>query len=151
MAAQLGKDAALLFQTDGVAGSAGWTVLANCTSVTFDMQQDEADVTVRGSGGWAAKVGTLKNGKISFDMVWDTTDSNFSTLATAFLDNTVLGFACLDRIDGAGATGLMADMVVLNFSRDEPLSGPIMAKVEVSVTYSTDTPQWVTGGTAAWV
>jgi len=149
MPAQLGKDAQILYQTDGIGGSGGWSVLDNCTDVSFDMSQEEADVTTRGSNGWKANVGTLKAGKISFTMIWDTTDTSFNDMSTAFLTNLVYGFCVLDRADAAGAVGLAADMVVLNFSREEPLTGPITATVELSVTYSGDSPEWVTGGTAS--
>ena len=148
MGAQLGMNAQILYQTDGIGGSAGWTVLGNCTDVSFDMSQEEADVTTRGGDGWKASVGTLKAGKISFTMIWDTADTSFNDMSTAFLTNLTYGFSVLDRADSETAVGLAADMVVLNFSREEPLTGPITATVELSVTYSEDPPEWVTGGTA---
>ena len=39
-------------------------------------------------------------------------------------------------------TGLIGDFAVLNFSREEPLEGPMLVSVSVKLTYSADPPIW---------
>lgn len=119
--------------------------LSNVTDVTLNMQKGEADVTTRANNGWKASVGTLKEGSVEFEMIWDPSDAGFTAIQTAFFNNTSIALAILD---GAAATvgsqGLWADFSVTNFTRSEPLNEAIKAKVTVKPTYSAVAAAWVT-------
>ena len=119
--------------------------LSNVTDVTLNMQKGEADVTTRANNGWKASVGTLKEGSVEMELVWDPTDAGFTALQTAFFNDTPIALAILD---GAAATvgtqGLWADFSVTNFTRSEPLNEAIKAKVTVKPTYSAVPAAWVT-------
>ena len=149
MTAQLGMDAKLYYNTSG-AGSGGWTLLGNCTDVTLSTETAEADVTTRGNNGWRAVVGTLKEGSVEFEMIWDTEDTDFVNFSDAFFNKTVMGLAVLDRVDGAGAQGLVGDFQITNFTRTEPLEEAMKVQVTAKLTFSANAPQWVDGGTGSY-
>lgn len=137
MAIRLGLDGKLYY---GVAGATASNEIANVKDVTLNLEKAESDVTTRGSGGWRQTVGTLKDGTIEFQMVWDPADAAFTAVKNAFINNTALAFLCLDEENGQG---LDADFTVTNFSRSEPLEEAQMVAVTIKPTYSSRAPQWV--------
>lgn len=143
MGAVLGLNAKAYYQTDGAGGSAGWNELVNIKDLSLNMEKAEADVTTRGADGWRATIGTLKEGAVEFQMVWDTSDTGFNALQQAFFNDTLIG---LQILDGPGGEGLIADFSVINFSRNENLEEALMVDVSVKITYSDTPPQWTTSG-----
>ena len=144
MAIRLGMDAKLYFKTGGVGGGGAWTELTNVKDVTLNLETGEADVTTRGNAGWRATVGTLKEGSIEFEMVWDTGDAGFTAIKNAYFNNTLIGFAVMDGgILTAGSQGLQADFSITNFSRKEALEEALTVSVTAKPTYSTTAPAWV--------
>ena len=147
MSVKLGKDAKLYFCAAGIGGTPSWTELSNVKNVSTSLQKGEADVTTRANAGWKASVGTLKEGSIEFEMIWDPDDTGFTALENAYFNDTVIGIAVMTGGMGeAGAKGLWADCAVLDFSRDESLEEAITVKVTVKPTYSANAPQWKTIG-----
>ncbi len=145
MSIVLGKDAKLYFCADGIGGTPLWTELTNVKNVDVSLQKGEADVTTRGNNGWKASVGTLKEGSIEFEMVWDTDDTGFAALQAAYFNDTAIGIAAMDGdVTEAGRQGLWADMAVIDFSRSEPLEEALTVKVTLKPTYSANPPQWKT-------
>ena len=145
MAIKLGMQAKLYYKVGGVAGGGSWTELANTRDVTLNLEAGEADVTTRANNGWRATVATLKDGSIEFEMVWDTTDANFTALQQAFFNNTPLEFAVMDgAITTSGSQGLRATMSITNFSRNEALEEAIMVSVTAKPTYAANAPEWMT-------
>ena len=152
MANKLGMDAKLYYLSGTNArvawsgsGQAGLTVIGNVTSVTLNLEKGEADVTTRGNGGWRATLGTLKDGSVEFEMVWDTTDAAFTAVQAAWAAGSTLAFAVLDGlVTTVGSQGLWADFSVLNFTREEPLEEAIKAKVTIKPAYSSVAAAWIT-------
>ena len=139
----LGKDAKLYFCAAGIGGTPVWTEMTNVKNVTVNLQKGEADVTTRGNNGFKASVGTLKEGSIEFEMVYDTADAGFSALQAAFFNDTAIGIAAMDGpVATAGSEGLWADMAVIDFSREEPLEEALSVKVTLKPTYSANAPEW---------
>jgi len=99
-------------------------------------------VTTRGNQGWRATVGTLKEGSVEFEMVWDSDDTGFTAIKNAYFNNTPIALAILDHENGEG---LDADFSITNFSRNEPLEEAITVSVTAKPTYSTRAPAWVEG------
>ncbi len=145
MALKLGMAAKLYFKVGGVAAVGAWTELANVKDVTLSLETGEADVTTRANAGWKATIGTLKEGAVEFEMMWDSTDAGFTAIKNAFFGNLAIGLAVMDgAIAAAGSQGLQADFSITQFSREEPLEEAIRVKVQAKVTYSATAPDWVT-------
>ena len=143
MSVKLGLDAKLYFCAAGIGGSPTWTELTNVKNVTLSLTKGEADVTTRANNGWKATAGTLKEGSIEFEMVWDTADTGFSAIKDAYFNNTKIGLAVMDGpVAGPGSQGLWADCMITDFSRDEPLEDAISVKVTAKPTYSANPPIW---------
>lgn len=146
MAARLGLKAKLYYRTTVNSGT--WNEIGNCKNVTLNLEKGEADVTTRTNNGWRATIGTLKDGSVEFQMVWDDQDTAFQAIRDAWLNDTVLEFAVMSgALTDPTSEGLNAVMSVLNFSRSEELEEAIMVDCTVKPTYhTTHQAQWMNGG-----
>ena len=125
---------------------ADWAEIGNTKDVTLNLEKGEADVTTRQANGWRAKVGTLKDGSIEFEMVWDSGNTAFNAIKSAYFNDTALGIQCLDGANSLAASqGLQGDFSVTNFTRNEPLEEVLTVKVTLKPTYSANAPQWING------
>jgi len=140
MAIKLGMNCKAYY---GVAGASATNLMPNVTDVTINLEKGEADVTTRGNSGWRATVGTLKDGSVEFEMIWDTAEAGFNAIKDAYFNDTAIALAFLDGVAGEG---LDADFTVTNFTRTEPLEEAVKAAVTVKPTYSTRAPEWVDAG-----
>jgi len=125
MAIRLGMEAKIYH---GAAGSTATSELTNVKDVTLNLETGEADVTTRGNQGWRATVGTLKEGSVEFEMVWDSDDTGFTAIKNAYFNNTPIALAILDHENGEG---LDADFSITNFSRNEPLEEAVTVSVTI--------------------
>ena len=140
MAIKLGMNCKAYY---GVAGASATNLMPNTTDVTINLEKGEADVTTRGNNGWRATVGTLKDGSVEFEMIWDTAEAGFAAVKDAYFNDTALALAFLDAV---GGEGLDADFTITNFTRTEPLEEAVKASVTAKPTYSTRAPAWVEAG-----
>ena len=140
MAIKLGMEAQLNYKVGGQAGGGAWNELSNARDVTLSLETGEADVTTRANLGWRATVGTLKEGSVEFEMVWDTADAGFGAVKNAYFNNEKIGLQILDDTDGQGLQG---DFAITSFSRNEPLEEAITVSVTAKVTYSDTPPSWI--------
>jgi len=144
MSIKLGMQAKL-YRNSGSYGTPTWVEVGNVKDLTLNLEAGEADVTTRSNSGWRATVATLKDGSIEFEMVWDTTDPNFTAIQQGFFNNTPVEFAVMDgAIATAGSQGLRATMSITNFSRSEALEEAIMVSVTAKPTYAANGPSWMT-------
>src|SRR5690606_2794102 len=137
MSIRLGMEAVLNFKTGGQGGAGSWNELANVRDVTLSLETGEADVTTRANSGWRATVATLKEASVEFEMVWDSTDTGFTAIKNAYINNGVIG---LQVLDGPAGEGLQADFMITAFSRSESLEEAITVSVTAKVTYSATPP-----------
>lgn len=145
MALKLGMQAKLYVKVGGVAAVGPWSELGNVKDVTLSLETGEADVTTRANAGWRATVGTLKEGSVEFEMVWNTGDAGFTAIKNAFFSNDPIGLAVMDGdLATAGSQGLQADFSITTFSRSEALEEAISVSVTAKPTYSATAPTWVT-------
>ncbi len=142
MSIRLGMEAVLNFKTGGQGGAGSWNELANVRDVTLSLETGEADVTTRANSGWRATVATLKEASVEFEMVWDSTDTGFTAIKNAYINNGVIGMQVLD---GPSGEGLQADFMITAFSRSESLEEAITVSVTAKVTYSATPPSWIGG------
>lgn len=145
---QLGKDCKLYRSTTLLDGSSNtpatvsWTEITNVRDLTLTQTKGEADVTTRASSGFRQTLGTLIEGSVEFDMMWETADAGFTALQDAFYNGTEISMAVMDGdIAVTGAEGLASNMNVTGFTRNEPLEEG--ATVSVTVKPSSYT-EWYT-------
>src|SRR5262245_57662656 len=144
MGVRLGLDAKL-YRNTGTFAAPVWNEVKNVKDVTLNLEAGEADASTRGTGGWKATVATLKDASIEFEMVWDTTDDDFSVVRDTFLNRGGLELAVLDGdVATPGSQGLRALFVITNFSRNEPLEEAITVSVTAKPTFSANPPTWMT-------
>lgn len=142
MATRLGLDCKL-YRNAGSYNSPDWREVGNVRDVTLNLEKGEADVTTRANNGWRAIAGTLKDGTVEFEMVWDTSDSNFTALQSAYFGNTQVEMAVMDgSINTIGSQGLRATFEVMNFSRNEALEEAVTVSVTLRVARATNPPSW---------
>ena len=143
MSVKLGMDAKL-YRNTGTYETPTWVEITNAKDVNLNLEKGEADVTTRANQGWRATVGTLQDGSVEFEMVWDTDDAGFTAIQEAYFDGTPLEVAVMDGdIATSGSQGLRATMTVTNFSRNEPLEEAITVSVTLKPTYADNAPEWM--------
>ena len=144
MAHVLGMDAKLYYNTGSYA-SPTWTLISNVRDLTLNLERGDTDITTRGGGGWRQSVATLADGSIDFGMVWDNTDTVFTAIKNAFINNTVLEFLVLDGLVATtGSQGLRASMAITSFSRNEGLEDALTVDVSAKTAYADNAPSWHT-------
>lgn len=152
MASILGLDCKAYYLSTGTRESwdgstpapAALTEITVIRDVTLNLSRSESDVTTRGSNGWRQTLTTLKEGEVTFQIVWDTEDASFTAIRNAWLNGTTLAAAFLTGAkDEAGAEGLYADFNVANFTRNEGLEEGVTVDVSLRVAYSAVAPNWV--------
>jgi hypothetical protein len=142
MAHKLGYQCKLMYKAGGHAAGGSYVELSNVRDVTLELTAAEADVTTRANNGWRATVSTLKEGTVTFSMVWDPADTGQDAIRTAFLGNSLIAFQVLD---GASGEGLQADFNIMSFSRNEALAEAAMVDVTAKIAYSATAPSWLAG------
>ena len=136
---------AKLYRNTATYGTPTWDLVGNVRDLTLALTKDVVDVTTRGNNGWKAEVGTLKDGSVDFSMVWDTEDTDFTAMQTAFLAGTLIDFAVMDGdITTPGSQGLRAEFDIMTFSRNENLTEALMVDVSMKPGYSANAPIWHT-------
>lgn len=135
---------AKLYRNTGSYASPTWVEITNVRDLTLNLTKAEADLTTRANEGWRAMAGTLKEGSVEFEMIWDPTDDGFEAIKDAWFGDTTIELAVMDKaIDESGAQGLRATMSVISFSRSEPLEEGMTVSVTVKPTYAENAPEWL--------
>ena len=143
MSVRIGMDGKL-YRNTGDYVTPVWAEMPNVKDVTLSLEKGEADVTTRGNAGWRAMIGTLKEGGLEFEMVWDTGDPGFAVIKEAYFNDTPLELAVMDGdIAASGSEGLRASFSVTSFTRNEPLEEAMTVSVSVKPTYSEHAPEWM--------
>ncbi len=144
--ARLGLAAKLYFKVNGVTSPGPWIELTNVRDLTLSLETGEADVTTRATQGWKATIGTLREASIEWEMIWaGSGDAGFTAIKDAFFQGKLIGLAVMDGdIATPGNQGLQSDCSVTQFTREEPLSEALTAKITAKPSLSTVAPAWVT-------
>jgi predicted secreted protein len=145
MAHVLSENAKLYYNT-GTYGSPTWSLIGNVKDVTLSMEKDEVDVTTRASGGFKEYVDGLIDASVNFSMLWDTADTAFTAVKTAFFAKTSVEMLVCDGLYATtGTQGLHAICMVKSFSRGENLGEALTVDVTVRpVKNSSTAPVWYT-------
>ena len=144
MASVLGLDCKA-YRNTGLYGSPTWNEVPNIRDLTIPMEKTKADVSSRNSK-YRMSRGTLRDINITFSMVWDNADADFTALRDAWLNDTSIDMVFLDGAVGtAGSQGPRAYYEVIKFERTENLEEAAMVNVELAPTHNlTNPPTWFT-------
>jgi len=128
-------------------GSPTWVAMPNVKDCKVPLSKDEADVSIRGGGGWKAVRGALKGTSIDFGMQYRKSSgalpADVQKMLDAWLNDDIVDMLFLDGPEGTvGSQGLRAWMEVLKFERDEPLNGAMVANVSVAPGLAANPPEW---------
>lgn len=98
--------------------------------LTLNLERNEIDVSSRSNNGWREFIGGLKNGGVDTSIRWDPGNAIFDFLFTSWQDATELGYFFADGAIGVtGTVGLLSNMKILTFTRNEPLEGALTADI----------------------
>lgn len=138
----LGKDCKAYYSATAVTAAtnsayatalAGATLIANIKDLKLNFSTEKADISTRANSGWKATAATLKDGTITFTMVWKPTDAAFAAIRDAWLGSLEVFFSALDGLyTVSGNQGPAGNFTVTNFSRSEGLNEAVTVDVELS-------------------
>ena len=123
---KLGLDGKLLL-TNSTGALTGATELTNVTDVKLSISIDEADATTRANQAWTNTQAGLKTAELTFSVLYDPTDTAYSTFRQAMLNKTTPGLAVLTH---SGGDGPIATWSVTQFDLDQSLKE--VQKVDVT-------------------
>ena len=126
----------------GEAGQTASTEMTNVKDVEMNLTTGEADITTRAGNGWRAYAATLKEASLTFQMNYDTDDTDLTAIQTAFMNNSAISFLVGDD----QGNGLDADFVITEFNIPQPLEEAVTVSVTAKPTLSTRAPAWKTAG-----
>ena len=146
MAAILGLDAKTYFC--GSVASPVWTnEVGPIREETVNLEKSLADITDRRANGWRLQVGTLKEGTVDLQMVYDPDDADYKQFSDAFFDNSqlVLAFMDGDCTQAGTYNGLISAFDVTSLSQPRQLEEAILVDVTVTPVLENGTdepPRW---------
>lgn len=134
MSIRIGLDAKLYYNA-GTAEAPDFTEIGNARDVTFNLELNETDVTVRANNGWEAVAATLKKASIEWEQQWRRNDPVKAFLIGALLAKTVVDLLVLDgAIDDPESEGLRAPCQLFTATRNEPLTESLTLSITAKPT-----------------
>jgi len=137
---KLGIDAVLNVKLDGVSGVSAWAELVNIKDLEQGLTKDIIDNTTRANNGWKSKIGTLKEGDLTFTMPWSPSDPLFIGIRNAWTSGAAVGFQIFDG--ETNAAGLIADFGIGDFKWTQNSGGIQEASVTAFITFVDTAPAW---------
>lgn len=138
----LGKDGHGYYSATPLTSTTSDTALGAATELTIiedlnvSMSKETTEVKVRGNTGWTSAFGSGKKMGVTFKMLSSTTDSGYTAMLDAFVNNTEIAFWALDKTKGTtGAQGPAGNWHVIKFDRAEGYSDVMSIDVELSPTF----------------
>lgn len=128
----------------GTAGTTAATLVGHAKDVKVSVSIDTIDATDRDNSGWKDNLAGLKDATLSFHLVYDSTDTNYSTIRAASIAGTPLAF----KPDNGNGSGLDADWTITKFEESQENGEAVGADVECVPYCGSRTPSW-TSDTAA--
>ncbi|MEO1526733.1 MAG: hypothetical protein AAFX06_14960 [Planctomycetota bacterium] len=100
---------------------------------TVNLTKVLADVTDRRANGWRLQKGTLKEGSVDAQLIYDPEDADFTDIQTAFFADTKLPlfFSDGDATTAGTWQGLMAAFHVSEFSQPRNLEDAVVVDISL--------------------
>lgn len=113
---------------------------------TLTVDANETDHSCRASGGWDQFEPTTLKAEVSFSILHDNANTDFTAIRDAFLNRTSIEMAVLDGgPTTAGSQGLRAAWKVFKFTRNENLRDAVAYDVVMKPSFDvTNPPTWMT-------
>ena len=122
----------------GAAGSTPNTEITHAKDVQVAVDIDIVDATDRSTGGWKDNLAALKDATLSFTLIYDSTDTNYSAIRTAALGGTPYAF----KPSNGNGGGLDADWTISKYKENQDNGAPISAEVEAVPYCGSRNPSW---------
>lgn len=143
MSKQIGLDMKL-YRNTGSFAIPVWTLIDNCRDLSAPDSMSEADVSRRASQ-YRQTEPALRDFSIEFEMVQDATDTNFTSIRTAYAARTLIEFALADGlIATVGTIYFRIECKITEFSRVEPLEDANIYSVKAKPAFSANVASLVT-------
>ena len=135
---RFGADAKL-YRNTGTFGTPVWAEVKNVNdALNVGLTYAEADATIRGVGVTQSEP-TLLGLELSFRMLEDLDDTQFTAIRTAALAKTILDMlTCSGPVATAGETYVRKEFKVTGFNKGEPLNGINTYDVVMKPCFSTN-------------
>lgn len=124
----------------GTAGSAATTKMTNFIDLNCDDARTEIEDTTHASGGYKSYRPGLRDLPVTFDMLKDDADADYTALQTAYEAGTPLSFA----ITNGSGKGIVADYYIIEFKKSLPIDDKATVSVSLKITTSSRTPVTLT-------
>ena len=109
-----------------------WTEFPKIKDLKRDGTKDEADISTRATGIFKAKLPTLADAGVTFQM-FDDGGADYATMRAAWFGNTTLTVAIMNGdIETAGTSGVVGNYRVKDFSETQNLTEGATADVALS-------------------
>lgn len=123
---------AVTARNTGTTAAPVWVIMTNIKDETINMETALSDVTTRAANGWRLQVGTLSEGSIDTQILYDTEDADFQAIMDAFMSKSRILMGFFDDDPAAAATtvnGLVGGFGVTNFTINRQLEEAVMVDV----------------------
>lgn len=116
---------------------------------TVNLERSTTDITDRRADGWRLQAGTLKEGTVDMQMIYEPGNADFTAFQNAFFNGTQVVLAFMDGNATVAGTyyGLLGAFEVTSFSQPRQLEEAIIVDITLTPVLedSTDTPPtWYT-------
>lgn len=122
----------------GAAGSTPSTEITHAKDVKVAVNIDTVDATDRSTEGWKDNLAALKDATLTFHLVYDSSDTNYSAIRAAAIGCTPYAF----KPSNGNGSGLDADWTITKFEENQDNGEAIGADVEAVPYCGTRNPSW---------
>ena len=112
-----------------------WVTVTNIRDETVSLDTSLADITTRKAAGWRLQVGTLSEGTVDANVMYDTSDADFTAFQDAYFNKTPLLMAFMDGdIAVTGNQGLKGAFMVTTFGINRQLEEAMAIDITFTAT-----------------
>ena len=142
MAPKMGMNAKLYRQTGTSWAVPTFTEISTIQNINLGLEKTKVDGSTRASR-WKWSKGALKDATLEITLPKDDGDAFYRALLRSLLRNTAVELLVMDGIiTTAGSEGLRAEWECFGAPRTEEIEGIQMVTFSLSITYSSNKPQW---------
>ncbi len=145
MAIKAGLAGKVYWKAGQISTAGTYAELKLVRDVSVESSATEIDASSRASLFKKTLAGQVDT-SFEFEAIYDMADTGIAALQSAYLNRTLVALKILDGPDtvGSGSQGWFLDVVVLKFTRSEPLDGVQTVTIMVKPAPSNTEPAWIT-------